>query len=508
MTSPNEPVQPTPFSVAQPVASEVRNSGQASSESRWLIPALLFLVACALAVVFWLPSQLGSEPGAPAAPAESSPAPVGQTPAMPAADSAEPAASPWSDAQQARLRTAAQDVLAQLVELQFGLEERGAAVWARAELEKAKAAAGRGDALYQTREFVAATEAYRDSLTQLQAIEATIPAVLQNALDSAAAALETGDAQGLEPALATATLLAPDDPTLAQLRDRAAAMAPLQAALDQAQALESAGDLAGAEATLQTATQLDPASQRAARALTRVQAAHATQRYQRAMSEGYSALDEGRFDAAASAFASARKLQPDNPEIDAAVTELRSTQSAARLSALQRTARNHEAKEAWGDAVASYEEALAVDATLVFAQEGLARAQPRARLDTQLREALAAPERLADPAVARSLEQLLSEARGVTPAGDTLAQQIGQLAQLLERANTPVTVTLRSDQLTAVLVQRVTRLGQFSEQRLTLRPGEYTAVGTREGYRDVRETFTVSADQVPPPIFIACTDPV
>ena len=146
---------------------------------------------------------------------------------MPVADSAEPAASPWSDAQQARLRTAAQDVLAQLVELQFGLEERGAAVWARAELEKAKAAAGRGDALYQTREFVAATEAYRDSLTQLQAIEATIPAVLQNALDSAAAALETGDAQGLEPALATATLLAPDDPTLAQLRDRAAAMACL-----------------------------------------------------------------------------------------------------------------------------------------------------------------------------------------------------------------------------------------------------------------------------------------
>ncbi|HAN27564.1 MAG TPA: hypothetical protein DCP75_07565, partial [Haliea salexigens] len=160
--------------------------------------------------------------GAPAAPAESSPDTVDQAPAIPAADSAEPAASPWSDAQQARLRTAAQDVLAQLVELQFALEERGAAVWARAELENAKAAAGRGDALYQAREFVAATEAYRDSLTQLQAIEATIPAVLQNALDSATAALEKGDAQGLERALATATLLAPDDPTLAQLRDRAA----------------------------------------------------------------------------------------------------------------------------------------------------------------------------------------------------------------------------------------------------------------------------------------------
>ena len=59
MTSPNEPVQPTPFRVAQPVASEVKNSGHASSQSRWLIPALLFLVACALAVVFWLRGRRG-----------------------------------------------------------------------------------------------------------------------------------------------------------------------------------------------------------------------------------------------------------------------------------------------------------------------------------------------------------------------------------------------------------------------------------------------------------------
>jgi hypothetical protein len=41
-----------------------------------------------------------------------------------------------------------------------------------------------------------------------------------------------------------------------------------------------------------------------------------------------------------------------------------------------------------------------------------------------------------------------------------------------------------------------------------LRPGTYTAVGTRNGYRDVRQTFTVKHDGAPPTVTIACTEPI
>jgi tetratricopeptide (TPR) repeat protein len=509
MTRPSDPVKPIPFSVAEPTPGEAVAPATASGQSRWLVPALLLLVLLALAVVFWLPGQLGGD-GSPETLAVDGkpPAAPGAPPAASVTTPPEPAASPWSDAQQARLRQEAQEVLAQLVELQFTLEERGATSWAGPALDNAKAAATRGDAHYQAREFTAATEQYRDSLAQLQALEMRIPDILQAAMTAAADALEKGDADALQPALDTAELLAPADSALETLRQRAAVMSALQAKLDTALALERDGDLAGAEAALRAATQLDPASRRAADALGRVQTAHAEQRYQSAMSNGYTALDEGRFDAAASAFARARSLQPDSPETEAAMAELRATQTADRLGKLQRKAQNLEAQEAWSGAVANYEEALAVDPTLVFAQEGLARAQPRARLDSELREALAAPERLSDPAVARNLEKVLAQARAVAPQGTLLSTQIEQLTQLLARANTPVTVTLRSDQLTAVLVQRVARLGQFGEHSLALRPGTYTAVGTRDGYRDVRKTFTVSPDSPPDPIFIACTDPV
>ena len=69
-------------------------------------------------------------------------------------------------------------------------------------------------------------------------------------------------------------------------------------------------------------------------------------------------------------------------------------------------------------------------------------------------------------------------------------------------------VTLRSDGQTSVVVYKVARLGQFEEQRLSLRPGTYTAVGTRRGFRDVREEFTVTPGGLAAPVVIACRDAI
>ena len=50
---------------------------------------------------------------------------------------------------------------------------------------------------------------------------------------------------------------------------------------------------------------------------------------------------------------------------------------------------------------------------------------------------------------------------------------------------------LESDQLTSVTLYRVGALGAFAAKEVELRPGTYTAIGSRDGYRDVRQTFTV-----------------
>ena len=55
---------------------------------------------------------------------------------------------------------------------------------------------------------------------------------------------------------------------------------------------------------------------------------------------------------------------------------------------------------------------------------------------------------------------------------------------------------MSSDGLTDITVLRVQRLGLVQRQILTLRPGTYTAVGMRTGFRDVRIQFEVKPGQL------------
>ena len=61
-------------------------------------------------------------------------------------------------------------------------------------------------------------------------------------------------------------------------------------------------------------------------------------------------------------------------------------------------------------------------------------------------------------------------------------------------AKTPVTVKFISDEQTDVTLLRVKRLGSFVTSELTLRPGRYTALGVRNGFRDVRINFDIKPE--------------
>ena len=55
-------------------------------------------------------------------------------------------------------------------------------------------------------------------------------------------------------------------------------------------------------------------------------------------------------------------------------------------------------------------------------------------------------------------------------------------------------MTFTSDNQTDVTLLRVKRLGSFATSELTLRPGRYTALGVRNGFRDVRINFDITPD--------------
>jgi tetratricopeptide (TPR) repeat protein len=460
-------------------------------------------------VIFWLPERVGapsSQPPTVESQSEARAGPAGGAAAGSA--SAGPDVSPWSDAQLAKLRKEAQDVLAELLEVQETLEERGVQQWAAEQFAAVAALATAGDELYRGRDYAEAKNRYETGLAQLQALQAGIPAELERQLALARDALEAGDLPGTTTALDVVEAMDPGNAEAAGLRQRAQVLPQLQSLLADAAAAEQAGDLPAAIEALRQASALDPAHQRSASELERVTGAYREQQFNEAMSEGYAALDASQFDAARKAFRRAAQLQSGSSEAASALQEVETAATAHRLAGLRSTGARSEEAEQWQQAVEAYEQAQKIDANVLFAREGLARSRDRARLDKQFRAAIDEPQRLSDEAVAEATEKMLQLARTITPRGPVLNRQIEQLDSLLQQANTPVTVALRSDLQTEVTVYKVAKLGTFDRRELSLRPGTYTAVGTRIGYRDVRVDFTVKHGGTPPVVTIACTEAI
>ncbi|EED36688.1 conserved hypothetical protein [Luminiphilus syltensis NOR5-1B] len=175
---------------------------------------------------------------------------------------------------------------------------------------------------------------------------------------------------------------------------------------------------------------------------------------------------------------------------------------------MQREGLAQEANEQWSAAVKTYQQALDIDGSVVFASDGLKRSEPRAELSKALEGVITERERLVDRSILEKAEQTLKQANTIEEPGAKLSRQIAEVTEILNYARTPVDMAFVSDGETDVTVLRVKRLGSFLQTQLTLRPGKYTAVGIRNGYRDVRINFEATPDQADGPIAVRCTEAI
>ena len=178
------------------------------------------------------------------------------------------------------------------------------------------------------------------------------------------------------------------------------------------------------------------------------------------------------------------------------------------LRGLRQEARRHAEGEDWEQALATYDAALEIDATASFAVQGKEVAEKFLDLHGKIDFYLAHPDRLQSPRPRAHAREVLDSASAVGRPGPILTDKRNRLRGLISTTAEPVFVTLRSDGNTQVTIHRVGRLGAFSERRLRLPPGSYTAVGNRRGYRDVRVVFRVPGTDGHSAIVVRCEDPI
>ena len=490
---------PSATGSADGASSTVTAVGPASPDSQKMtLIGLGTLLLLAALVFFWLPERVVQpeiETGTSTVQSNARPAPTST-------------ASPWSDAQLGRLRKDAQEVLASLLEEQFALEELAVNEWAEEQFAAAQAQATTGDKLYRQQQFVEAGAAYQQGLDSMRALSASAPAVFEQLLQRGQQALDNNQPEAALEALELAIMIQPDSTIAMRALDRARSLEQVLGMLKDAREARSTAQLENARDLLTGALKLDPEHALVIAELAETRREIQRRNFNRAMTAGYQAMDRSDYDTAENQFLAAQRILPAAQETESALLDARTSRTRQQIDRLREQAQEAERTEQWQQAANLYQAILGIDQTVVFARAGGMRSQTRADLDKNLQKIVDKPERLADDKVFAQTQYLWQEASKIQQPGPRLRQQLAKISEFLELAVTPIAVLLQSDEQTDVTVYRVAHLGMFRRQQLELRPGTYTAVGVRNGYRDVRRKFTISHDQTSPVIEISCTDPI
>lgn len=418
------------------------------------------------------------------------------------------AISPFEEAQRAKQRQEAQAVLASLLERQASLEELEVAVWAGQEYETALEFAKLGDESYRGQEFLDATDQYSNADNALAQLQALMPDVFAAALSQGQQALVDGDAKLAKEQFTLALTLMPADAGAQTGLRRAASLEEVKRLVGEAEDLRDANRFDEALAAAQRAVALDGAYEQARSLAGTIRTQIADNAFTRVMSVGFAALQAGESEAAIAAFERALAMRPNSTQAQEAITQTEDQLAVTQINAHRAAAERLAAQEQWAAAVREYDAALSIDSNLVFALEGKDYAQKRAQLDSLLQGAIDQPERLADAAVYEQVVQVYYTGRNLGAVGARLEGQLDGLEVLLNKAQVPVEVKIVSDNHTVVTLYQVGELGKFNQQVLSLKPGKYVAVGTRPGYRDVREEFEVGFDDRSASVTVTCTDEI
>jgi len=494
-------------------------AGQQSSQavSRWVWVSLAALVLLALAVIFVLPGVVERyELPLVKRPEPAATEVVTGNSGGNATASAGSNVSPFEEAQLARQRRSAQDILASLLERQSELEAFAVEEWAPDAFNEALAQAEEGDTFYRQGDFEQAEALYQQADDSLAELQAARDDEYQSAMESGQMAMDEGDAETAMAAFGLASRIQPSSQDAADALDRANVLEEVMALLADGQSLAEAGELESARDRYQEALNLDPAHPQAQALKIEIEQTIVDRNFSAAMSAGFTALQSGDIDTAIASFQDALAIKPGSDQAEAAIQQARDQVELSEIARIREQAEAHEANERWQQAIDAYQEALDLDGNLIFAQDGKDYSQRRLQLDQLMQANLDDPLRLSDQAVYQEAQNVLAVASdlasdlrqdGIHP-GDRLLSQIDELTVVLDKVIIPKDITLTSDGSTFVTLYRVAELGTFEQTTVTLTPGRYVAVGTRSGYRDVREEFVVGLDDAPAAVSIRCHDQI
>ena len=493
---PGGPVADARVAVSRGVSPKVAYGGLA---------ALLLLF---VTVIFWLPNAFnddGDVAGGPPSAVTTDEADDAKTAPVGEGEEAE-RSRPTDSATEAELKAATDESLGDLLSRMQRLQYRGIEHWGGQTYLNALDVYEQGDRAYLSKDYETAGEKYREAAGMLEPFFDRIDEVFARTMEGARAAFAAGDHAEAVRLYDLAVTITPGNAEAERGLARARNLASVLDLVDQALRFENDFDLQASKLAFEKALELDPAWEPAVSGLERVNAAILERSFEQRMTEGLDALAARNYPTARAAFNAAKELKPGSQQPVDGLLQVDQEVRLANIRRMEQEAVALEGNEEWQTAIAKYEEIAKIDSDLQFVRDGLARSRERAAIHEKLQTFISDPDSLSAPATMRVATQLLLQVTTMNPTGPRLEDQKNELSRLLKRAATPLTVRLVSDNATEVAIYQVGKLGTFTTQEVSLRPGAYVATGSRLGFRDVRLEFRVTPEIEPEPIVIMCEE--
>lgn len=505
MTAADEPVhiQPAQAPLSDPGSRRRRLPGplgrtpNAAPRAIGFGITMLVLGGLATFVFVFLPDRV-VDPAAPTRPALES----GRSTAPPTDSIA-----PFEAADLARAREQAEAKLAEFFALESQLQEQlNVTAWGSDDLDSAKDRANAGDQMFMAGRYRESLDEYAGAVEDMAVLADKGRSLFRSAMEDGQSALAELDHQGAVDAFETALSVKPDDGEARAGRGRASALPRIVELLRQSERAILRGEYADADGYLAEVRALDPATTGLGERVAKVADARAIQRRRATLSEGFVALERGEHDEAIDAFDRVLKDDPADPDGLAGLQQAKQARLLAEIDRLRDVAEQQESEDLWAKALATYDAILDIDPSLLFARDGKARIATHIALIESMQTFIDDPGLLSDDNEFARARKVLAKASAHAVGGSRFRTQLDDLSAIVEQGSKPVPLVIDSDNETEILIQKVGTFGPFLRHELKLRPGRYVIVGSRDGYRDVRDEIILEADSGP--VEIRCTEPI
>ena len=400
----------------------------------------------------------------------------------------------------------AQALLSELLAKIDELELSGVQIWAQPEWKKINTIQNEGDTAYLKRSYDVAAASYRTAMQLLVDLEVSIPSILQQSLSQGQAAILLENKPLAISNFETALAIDGTNQLAKTGLDRALKLDKVIAFSNQGKQLADEKEWAGSIEAFQAALAIDSNWKPALEGLTSSILSNDEEQFQMSLSEGYTLMKEQKFEEAEVSFRKSLSIAPDSKEGQQAIEELEIQRRIVLTKSLKYKALIAEVNEEWDNAESYYETILSLDPNIQEVQDSLLRVRQRIKLINQMISFVAKAELLNDDKLFSQAQETLNQAEAILNKGPELIEQVSEMQQVLKIASIPLKVILMSDQKTNVVIYKKGDLGLFERQSVLLKPGVYTAKGTRIGYRDTTLRFKVDPNQSEQSFTVICRE--